>query len=100
MGIRYLKLTGQTNVAERQGMVDEYYADEDITVFLLSTRAGGLGLNLAAANVVIIYDLDFVSEFDLVANLSDVFPRILTTTSKPRIVHGVSVKLETSMSFD
>jgi SWI/SNF-related matrix-associated actin-dependent regulator 1 of chromatin subfamily A len=60
MGVRYLKLTGQTNVAERQGMVDEYYADPDITVFLLSTRAGGLGLNLAAANVVIIYDLDFV----------------------------------------
>ena len=45
-GIRYLKLTGQTNVGERQGLVDDYYADPDITVFLLSTRAGGLGLNL------------------------------------------------------
>ena len=61
MGIRYLKLTGSTNVAERQGLVDLYYAEEDITVFLLSTRAGGLGLNLAAANTVIIYDQDFVS---------------------------------------
>jgi SNF2 family DNA or RNA helicase len=47
MGIRYLKLTGQTNVTERQGLVDEFYADEDIGVFLLSTRAGGLGINLA-----------------------------------------------------
>ena len=46
LGIRYLKLTGQTNVGERQGLVDEYYDDPDITVFLLSTRAGGLGLNL------------------------------------------------------
>lgn len=46
LGIRYLKLTGQTNVGERQGLVDDYYADPDITVFLLSTRAGGLGLNL------------------------------------------------------
>lgn len=61
LGIRYLKLTGQTNVGERQGLVDQFYADEDITVFLLSTRAGGLGLNLCAANVVILHDQDFVS---------------------------------------
>lgn len=47
LGVRYIKLTGQTNVAERQDMVDEFYEDESITVFLLSTRAGGLGLNLA-----------------------------------------------------
>ena len=42
--IRYLKLTGSTNVAERQGLVDEYNQQKDIGVFLLSTRAGGLGL--------------------------------------------------------
>ena len=59
MKIRYLKLTGQTNVVDRQNMVDEFYANEGIGVFLLSTRAGGLGLNLAAANVVIVYDQDF-----------------------------------------
>lgn len=43
MGIRYLKLTGQTNVTERQGLVDEYTNDPDITVFcafaLLSPRS-------------------------------------------------------------
>ena len=33
MGIKYLKLTGQTNVTERQGLVDEYSNDPDITVF-------------------------------------------------------------------
>jgi SWI/SNF-related matrix-associated actin-dependent regulator of chromatin subfamily A containing DEAD/H box 1 len=33
MGIKYLKLTGQTNVTERQGLVDEYTNDSDITVF-------------------------------------------------------------------
>lgn len=59
MDMKYLTLTGQTNVNDRQGLVDEFTEDTDITCFLLSTRAGGLGLNLAAANVVIILDLDF-----------------------------------------
>lgn len=71
MGIRYLLLTGQTPVNERQDMVDEFSNDPDITVFcallssdpqgiidhdltVLSTRAGGLGLNLMAANVVLV----------------------------------------------
>ncbi|KAH8920709.1 hypothetical protein BT69DRAFT_1222449 [Atractiella rhizophila] len=59
MQIRYLKLTGQTTVSDRQGLVDTFTEDKDITVFLLSTRAGGLGLNLMAANTVIIHDQDF-----------------------------------------
>jgi SWI/SNF-related matrix-associated actin-dependent regulator of chromatin subfamily A containing DEAD/H box 1 len=60
VGMQYLKLTGSTPVGERQGLVDEFAENKDITVFLLSTRAGGLGLNLMAANTVIIYDQDFV----------------------------------------
>ncbi|GAA6043770.1 hypothetical protein JCM8097_006665 [Rhodosporidiobolus ruineniae] len=59
MEIKYLKLTGQTQVADRQGLVDAFNQNEDITVFLLSTRAGGLGLNLTAANTVIFYDCDY-----------------------------------------
>ncbi|KAJ8293308.1 ATP-dependent helicase fft2 [Rhodotorula toruloides] len=59
MELKYLKLTGQTAVGERQGLVDAYNNNEDITVFLLSTRAGGLGLNLTAANTVIFYDCDY-----------------------------------------
>ncbi|BGP25487.1 DNA-dependent ATPase fun30 [Rhodotorula toruloides] len=59
MELKYLKLTGQTAVSERQGLVDAYNNNEDITVFLLSTRAGGLGLNLTAANTVIFYDCDY-----------------------------------------
>ena len=62
MGVRYLKLTGQTNVGERQALIDKFSVELDIGVFLLSTRAGGLGLNLAAANVVILYDQDFVCD--------------------------------------
>ncbi|XP_063364496.1 SWI/SNF-related matrix-associated actin-dependent regulator of chromatin subfamily A containing DEAD/H box 1 homolog [Cydia amplana] len=55
---RYLRLDGQTAVTDRQDLIDQYNA-EDIFVFLLSTRAGGLGINLTAADTVIIHDIDF-----------------------------------------
>ncbi|KAG8863277.1 hypothetical protein FRB96_008768 [Tulasnella sp. 330] len=58
-GIKYLVLTGTTAVDERQGLVDEFNEDETIPVFLLSTKAGGMGINLTAACVVIIFDQDF-----------------------------------------
>lgn len=59
MKYRYLRLDGSTDVAERQGMIDTYNEDTGIFVFLLSTRAGGLGINLTAADTVILHDLDF-----------------------------------------
>lgn len=48
----YLRLDGQTAVTERQEMIDQYTQDQNIFVFLLSTRAGGLGINLTAADTV------------------------------------------------
>ena len=42
-----------------QDMIDQFNDDASIFVFLLSTRAGGLGINLSAANVVIVHDIDF-----------------------------------------
>jgi SNF2 family DNA or RNA helicase len=44
-GVGYLILTGTTPVEERQSLVDEFTTNEDIPVFLLSTRAGKLSLN-------------------------------------------------------
>lgn len=59
LGVEYTRLDGQTRVDERQGIVDEFTENPDITVFMLSTKAGGVGINLTAASVVVIYDQDF-----------------------------------------
>ncbi|KAJ3207403.1 hypothetical protein HDU82_003761 [Entophlyctis luteolus] len=56
---KFLRLDGATNVGDRQSLVDEFNGDPSISVFLLSTKAGGLGLNLTCANVVILHDMDF-----------------------------------------
>merc|ERR1719201_79261 len=56
---KYLRLDGQTPVQERQELIDKFNRDEQIFIFILSTRAGGLGINLTAANTVILHDLDF-----------------------------------------
>lgn len=55
----FLRLDGQTPVMERQDLIDEYNQDSEIFIFLLSTKAGGLGINLTAADTVIIHDIDF-----------------------------------------
>ncbi|KAI5121564.1 hypothetical protein M0805_000745 [Coniferiporia weirii] len=57
--IKHLVLTGSTAVDIRQGLVDEFTEDLSIPVFLLSTKAGGMGINLTAASVVILFDQDF-----------------------------------------
>lgn len=43
----------------RQQLIDEFTEDPTIFIFLLSTKAGGLGINLTAADTVIIHDIDF-----------------------------------------
>lgn len=54
--IKYLKLTGQTKVSERMDLVDEFNKNDEIKVFLISLKAGGTGLNLTSADMVIHYD--------------------------------------------
>jgi SNF2 family DNA or RNA helicase len=54
--ISYCKLTGQTKVNERISLVDEFNKNDEIKVFLISLKAGGTGLNLTGADMVIHYD--------------------------------------------
>ncbi|KAM6965442.1 SWI/SNF-related matrix-associated actin-dependent regulator of chromatin subfamily A containing DEAD/H box 1A-like [Aplochiton taeniatus] len=56
---RYVRLDGSTPIADRIVLIDEFNNDPNIFVFLLSTRAGGLGINLTSANVVILHDMDY-----------------------------------------
>ncbi|XP_062870336.1 SWI/SNF-related matrix-associated actin-dependent regulator of chromatin subfamily A containing DEAD/H box 1b isoform X2 [Trichomycterus rosablanca] len=55
---RYIRLDGSTPMSNRIVLIDQFNTDHDIFVFLLSTRAGGLGINLTSANVVILHDID------------------------------------------
>ena len=54
--IEYLKLTGQTKVSDRVNLVDEFNNSPDKKLFLISLKAGGTGLNLVGADMVIHYD--------------------------------------------
>ena len=55
-GLEYLSLQGNTDVSARQELINEFNEDESIPVFLLTTGSGGTGINLTAANKVIIFD--------------------------------------------
>ena len=54
--IAYFKLTGATKVDDRIKMVDEFNENDDVKIFLISLKAGGTGLNLTGADMVIHYD--------------------------------------------
>ena len=56
LGIEYFKLVGNTPVDQRVKMVEDFNEKEDVKVFLISLKAGGTGLNLTSADVVIHYD--------------------------------------------
>ena len=54
-----LALLRKTAVSARQGLVQRYNEDPSVFVFLLTTRVGGLGVNLTGADRVLIYDPDW-----------------------------------------
>lgn len=66
--IPYFRLDGTTKVAQRQDLIDEFCEEGNETpVFMLSTRAGGAGINLAKANKVIVFDSGFNPQDDVQA---------------------------------
>ena len=67
-GYQYCRIDGQTAHEDRDRQIQEYNAENSSKfVFMLSTRAGGLGINLYTADVVILYDSDWNPQMDLQA---------------------------------
>ncbi|KAK7680574.1 hypothetical protein QCA50_016356 [Cerrena zonata] len=67
-GAKYLRLDGNTKQADRQKDMDEFNKpNSDVFIYLLTTRAGGVGINLWSADTVIIFDPDFNPHQDLQA---------------------------------
>ncbi|RKF57560.1 ATP-dependent helicase fft2 [Erysiphe neolycopersici] len=62
--IHFTRIDGSTKIDERQSLIDDFRDDESITVFLLTTKAGGTGINLMYANKVIIFDGSFNPQDD------------------------------------
>jgi DNA excision repair protein ERCC-6 len=65
--IKYRRMDGETPIKDRQDLVDEFNKSPDLHVFLLTTKVGGLGVNLTGANRVIIYDPDWNPSTDIQA---------------------------------
>ena len=67
-GYKYCRIDGETSLEDREIMITEFTKPEsDKFIFLLSTRAGGLGLNLMSSDTVILNDSDWNPRVDLQA---------------------------------
>uniref|UniRef100_A0A8C3F5W6 SNF2 related chromatin remodeling ATPase 1 n=1 Tax=Chrysemys picta bellii TaxID=8478 RepID=A0A8C3F5W6_CHRPI len=76
-GYEYCRLDGQTPHEEREEAIDTFNAPNSSKfIFMLSTRAGGLGINLATADVVILYDSDWNPQVDLQAMTAEMNERL------------------------
>lgn len=60
----YLRLDGTTKIEQRQLLMDRFNGDKRVFVFILSTRSGGVGVNLTGADTVIFYDSDWNPTMD------------------------------------
>lgn len=63
-GLIYLRLDGTTRVEQRQALMERFNADRRVFCFILSTRSGGIGVNLTGADTVIFYDSDWNPTMD------------------------------------
>ncbi|XP_036379592.1 probable global transcription activator SNF2L1 [Megalops cyprinoides] len=103
-GYEYCRLDGNTPHEAREQAIEAYNAPNSTKfIFMLSTRAGGLGINLATADVVILYDSDWNPQVDLQAmdrahrigqkKTVRVFRLITDNTVEERIVERAEMKL-------
>ena len=63
-GFKYLRLDGSTSIEQRQVLMERFNSDKRIFCFILSTRSGGIGVNLTGADTVIFYDSDWNPTMD------------------------------------
>jgi len=66
-GFNHERLDGRVRGSERQKAIDRFETEEDSFIFMLSTRAGGVGINLTAADICIIFDSDWNPQNDVQA---------------------------------
>ncbi|KZS21056.1 Chromatin-remodeling complex ATPase chain Iswi [Daphnia magna] len=103
-GHNYCRLDGSTPHEDRHRQIEEFNApDSKKFLFMLSTRAGGLGINLATADVVVLFDSDWNPQMDLqamdrahrIGQLKQVrvFRFITDNTVEEKIVEKAEVKL-------
>jgi SNF2 family DNA or RNA helicase len=66
-GIEYESLDGSVNYEDRQNRIDRFNKNPNVLVFVISTKAGGIGINLTSATNIIIYDSDWNPQNDIQA---------------------------------
>lgn len=64
---KFCRIDGNTSIDDRDRQMDAFNKSSEYPIFLLSTRAGGLGINLVSADTVIIYDIDWNPQNDIQA---------------------------------
>lgn len=103
-GVKYLRLDGETENQKRQKLIDLFNApNSEYKIFLLSTKAGGLGINLTTADTIVIFDSDFNPHNDVQAlnrahrigqkNNVMVYRLICKSSVEERIVEAAKHKL-------
>lgn len=75
-GWQFRRLDGTTTLSHRQGLVDEFNNTPSIKLFLISSKAGGLGLNLKSASRVIIFDMSWNPTVDQQAQVRNLCTHI------------------------
>ncbi len=104
-GYAHCRIDGSTEMTLREEQIQEFMSEStDKFIFLLSTRAGGLGINLTSADTVIIYDSDWNPQMDLQAmdrahrigqkNKVNVYRLITENTVEEKIIQRQTVKLK------
>ncbi|XP_034175461.1 lymphoid-specific helicase isoform X1 [Osmia lignaria lignaria] len=64
---KFVRLDGNVSLEKRQENIQKFNTDPEVFVFLITTRAGGVGLNLVGADTVVIYDSDWNPQMDIQA---------------------------------